>query len=73
MDVLSKLLIIVAVVGLLRSSQTFREMSREADETALVSLKRIMRLTEEYGYPPETIFLLIALSVIAFMAAFAAA
>jgi hypothetical protein len=72
MIVLLKLLIIVAVVGLLRSSETFKEMSRDLDEAALVSLKRMMRATEESGYPPETILLLMGLTAIAFMAVTAA-
>ena len=73
MVVFLKLLIIVAVVGLLRSSEKFKEMSRELDEAALVSLKRIMRATEESGYPPETVLVLIGLTVIAFMAITSAA
>jgi hypothetical protein len=72
MIVLLKLLIIVAVVGLLRSSEKFRAIGRDLDEVALVSLKRMMRATEESGYPPETIVLLMALTAIAFMAVTAA-
>ena len=68
MVVLLKLLIVVAVVGILRSSEKFRTMSREFDEAAFVSLKRIMRATEESGYPPKTILLLIAMTVITLMA-----
>jgi hypothetical protein len=68
MVVLLKLLIVVAVVGLLRSSEKFRRMSRELDEAALISLQRLVRATEESGYPPETIPFLIACSTITFIA-----
>lgn len=72
MIVLLKLLIVAAVVSVLRSSESFRRMSAELDEAAVVSLKKIMRATEESGYPPEVIPLLIALSTIAVMAAMSA-
>lgn len=72
MIVLLKLLIVVAVVSILRSSESFRRMSAELDEAAVISLKKIMRATEESGYPPETIPLLIALTTIAVMAAMSA-
>lgn len=68
MIVLLKLLIVVAVVNLVRSSEKFRVMSREFDEAALGSLRSIMRVSEESGYAPGTIPLLIALSAIMFMA-----
>jgi hypothetical protein len=42
-------------------------MSREFDESAAVSLKRMMRATEESGYPPETIPFLIVLTTVIFM------
>src|SRR5262245_25049485 len=66
--VLLKLLIVVAVVGLLRSSERFRSMSTELDEAALASLRKLMLATEESGYPRETIPLLIAFSTITFIA-----
>jgi hypothetical protein len=68
MNVLLKLLIVVAVVSILRSSQRFRTMSRELDQSALDSLQKIMRASEESGYPAELIPLMIALSTIMFMA-----
>ena len=68
MNIVLKLLIVVAVVNLLRSSQRFREMSAEFDEAALGSLRKIMRVSEESGYPPAAIPLLILLSTIMFMA-----
>ena len=72
MIVLLKLLVIVSVVAVLRSSEKFRTMSRELDEAALVSLRKIVRATEESGYPPEMIPLLIALSTVSFIAMMAA-
>jgi hypothetical protein len=68
MSILLKLVIAVAVVGLLRCSQKFREMSRELDEAVFHSLKRIMHVTEESGYPRETILLLIVLTAVAVLA-----
>ena len=68
MIVLLKLLIVVAVVSILRSSERFRTMSAELDESALASLRRLMLATEESGYPRETIPLLIAFSTITFIA-----
>jgi hypothetical protein len=68
MVVFLKLLIVVAVVGILRSSETFRRKSREFDEAALVSLERMVRATEESGFAPETIPLFIALTTIVVIA-----
>jgi hypothetical protein len=65
--ILSKLMIVVSVVGLLRCSSTFRERSREFDVQAFAALKRIMRTTEECGYPPQLIPILIVLTAISFM------
>ena len=72
MSVVLKILIAVAVVGVLRSSQTFRRMSSEFDEAVFLSLRKIMRASEESGYQPETVPLLIVLSTIAFMMMMAA-
>ncbi len=64
---LTKLLIIFAVVGLLKSSPAIQRMSREFDERAFAALKRIMHAAEECGYPPEAIPLLIVLTALTFM------
>jgi hypothetical protein len=61
------MLIAVSLVGLLRCSITFRTMSRELDQQAFAALKRIMRATEESGYPPQLIPLLILLTALSFM------
>lgn len=66
-EILSKLLIITAVMGLLRTSERFRSMSRELDEQAFAAMKRIMHATEERGYPPEIIPLLMLLTALSFM------
>jgi hypothetical protein len=42
-------------------------MSRELDQQAFAALKRIMRATEESGYPPQLIPLLILLTALSFM------
>ncbi len=67
MDVFIKLVIIAAVVGILRSFQSFRSMSRELDERAFTALKRIMHATEECGYPPQLVPLLMLLTALSFM------
>jgi len=64
--ILSKLLMTISLVGLLRCSERFRRMSRETDEVAFTALKRIMRFTEESGYPPQLIPLLILLMALSF-------
>ena len=65
--ILSKILIIVAAVGLLRSSPAIRDMSRDLDEQAFAAIRRIMRATEESGYPAPLIPLLILLTAFSFM------
>jgi hypothetical protein len=64
---LSKILIVVSVVGLLRCSPKFRQMSRELDDQALGVLKRGMRAAEDCGYPGHLVPLLIALTALCFM------
>jgi pyruvate/oxaloacetate carboxyltransferase len=65
--ILTKVLIIVAAVGLLRSSPGIQSMSREMDERAFAALRRIMRVTEDCGYPPLLVPLLILLTALSFM------
>ena len=67
MLILSKILIVVSVVGLLRCSAYFRRMSRDLDEQAFAALRRIMRVTEECGYPAPLIPILILLTAFSFM------
>lgn len=67
MLILSKILISISLVGLLRCSSTFREKSREFDELAFAALRRIMRATEDSGYPPQLIPFLIILTAVSFM------
>ena len=67
MLILSKILIAVALVGLLRCSEKFRRMSRETDEQVFSAVKKIMRATEEVGYPPHVIPLLMLLTALCFM------
>jgi len=66
---LSQLLIAISVAGLLRCSTKFRSMSRELDEQAFAALRSIMHATEERGYPPQAIPLLILLTALCFMLA----
>jgi hypothetical protein len=64
---LTKALIVICVVGMLRSSSRFQSMSRELDESAISALKRIMYAAEESGFPPEAVPLLMLLTVLVFM------
>jgi hypothetical protein len=65
--ILSKILIAVALAGLLRCSVRFRRMSRELDEQVLTAIKKIMHVTEEHGYPPHLIPLLLLLTALSFI------
>jgi len=65
--ILSKILIVVSLVGLLRCSAKFRSMSRELDENAYTALRRIMHATEECGYPPQIVPLLMLLTALCFV------
>jgi hypothetical protein len=58
----AKILLVVGVVGLLRSFPQFRSMSRALDEDALRVLRRAVRGAEDNGYPPELIPLLMLLA-----------
>jgi hypothetical protein len=66
-DVLAKLLIIASVIMLLKSNSRFQTLSRELDETALLALKRMMRVSEDYGYPPAFVPVLTLLTALSFM------
>ena len=65
--IFSKILIAISVLGLLRCSEQFRRMSSELDEQVFAAFRRIMRNTEESGYPPHLIPLLMLLTVLTFM------
>ena len=64
MAIFLKLLITVSVVGILRSSQRFRDMSQDLDEAAYASIRKIMLASEECGYPPETLPVLMMLTAL---------
>jgi hypothetical protein len=65
--ILSKILIAVSLTGLLRCSARFRQMSTELDEKAFAAVRRAMRATEDYGYPPQLVPLLILLTALSFL------
>ena len=67
MIIVAKILITLSLVGLMRCSSKFRSMSREFDEQVVAALKRIMHATEENGYPPQVIPLLMLLTALSFM------
>ena len=67
MLIISKLLMLIAAIGLLRCSVKFRSMSREVDEQAMAALKRIMRATEDAGYHPHLFPLLMLLTALCFL------
>jgi hypothetical protein len=62
-----KFLLVVCVVAMLRCSGRFQSMSRELDQSALSALKRIMHATEESGFPPMTLPILMLLTALLFM------
>jgi hypothetical protein len=62
-----KIMIVVCVVGMLRCSPRFQNMSRELDDTAIAAMKRLIQTAEESGFPPSTIPILILLTALAFM------
>jgi hypothetical protein len=64
---LSKILIIMSVVGLARCSSKFRRISSELDQQVLTALKRIMHVTTDQGYPSQFIPVLILLTVLTFL------
>jgi hypothetical protein len=64
---LTKILIIVSLVGLLRSCEKFRTGSRQFDEQVFAALKRMMHASEEAGYPAQSVPLLLILSALFFM------
>jgi hypothetical protein len=66
---ISKMMIAVAIAGLLRCSGKFRRMSRRLDEQVYAVLKRIMRATEEAGFPAHTVPVLMLLTFMAFITA----
>ena len=67
MDIWLRLLIAACAVGMLHSSERFRKMSRDVDESVLLALKRFMHAAEESGFPPEVVPLLMLLTVLTFM------
>ena len=71
MEILLKLIIVIGVVGTLRSSNSFQSMSRELDDSAMAALRKIMDCAEESGFPPQIIPLLMLLTVLTFMAGLA--
>jgi hypothetical protein len=67
--ILSKILIVVLVTALVRSSARFRDASREFDEHAMATLRQAMIVTESMGYPRLFAPFLIILTALFFMLA----
>jgi multisubunit Na+/H+ antiporter MnhG subunit len=65
--ILTKILIIISSIGLLRCSEKFRAASREFDGQAIATLKHIMNVTEEMGIPRSIAPLLILLAILCYM------
>jgi len=66
-DVLAKLLLIASVIMLLKTHSRFQTMGRQLDETALLALRRMMRVSEDHGYPPAFIPILTLVTALTFM------
>ena len=69
MIILSKLLLVISLIGLLQCSGKFRKASRAFDERALASLKQMMSMTESMGYPSQLAPILILLGALFFVLA----
>jgi len=67
MDILLRLVITACLVAMLRSSEQFRNIGREVDESVLLALKKFMHRAEESGFPPEVVPFLVLLTVLTFM------
>jgi hypothetical protein len=67
MEILLRLVIVVCVLGLLRTSQQFRALSRDVDDMVLLAVKRVMHVAEESGLPGEVVPILLMLTVLTFM------
>jgi hypothetical protein len=65
--ILSKILIVISLTGLLRCSARFRQVGSELDEQVFAVLRRAMRATEDQGYPPQLLPLLILLTALSFL------
>jgi len=65
--ILTKILIIISSIGLLRCSERFRTASREFDGHALATLKQIMHVAEEMGIPRSIAPLLFLLTILCYM------
>jgi hypothetical protein len=65
--IISKLLIVAALVGLLRCSETFCSQSREFDERVMAGLRRLMHESHEQGISPQAQPLLILLMTFGLM------
>jgi hypothetical protein len=64
----AKIFLVAAIVGLLHSLPRFRKMSRALDEETLLVMKRAIRATEAYGYPPEVLLMLLLLAALTWVA-----
>ena len=67
MEMLLKVLFIASAIATLWTSTRFRNMSRTLDQSALNSIKRLMVVAEESGYPPVVVPLLIGLTTLSFV------
>jgi hypothetical protein len=65
--ILTKILIIISSIGLLRCSEKFRAASREFDGHAMASLKRILHVAEDMGIPSSIAPLLVLLTMLCCM------
>jgi hypothetical protein len=65
--ILSKILIIISSIGLLRCSERFRTASREFDGQAIATLKHIMHVAEEMGIPRSITPLLLLLTILCYL------
>jgi hypothetical protein len=67
MDILLRLTIGICLIGMLRSSERFRQMSRDIDEAVIIVLKRFMNVAEDSGFPREIVPVFLVLTALTFM------
>jgi len=65
--ILTKILIVISSIGLLRCSKKFRAASREFDRYAITALRHITDVAEEMGIPSSITPILVLLTILCYM------
>jgi hypothetical protein len=65
--ILTKILIIISSIGLLRCSKKFRAASSEFDRHVIATLKHVTHVAEEMGIPRSITPILVLLAILYYM------